>query len=238
MPAGAPRLYHINAKSAMGVHEKTWFLGAVANEKPRSAACTANTGRATLPVSGGKCPRGLPAYIILSQKVQWEKIQKYRCLTETHGFRSTDFRHTLQKRILFLVHVYKSNFSLGHFPRGIVSFTESADFPLRTPVRFLLVLPRNCSSEEGGMHCNCTIQLKELKVRAFSSLRNRCVSRHRTCSAGNLPGCRSFCPPDPGGDSAADLRYGSRRQCPCCFGTAAGNTGEPQCAKQRSLIRF
>ena len=36
-------------------------LGAVTYEKPRLAACAANVGRVTLPHSGGKCQRGLPA---------------------------------------------------------------------------------------------------------------------------------------------------------------------------------
>lgn len=68
-------------------------------------------------------------------------MQKYHSLTETHGFRSTDFRHSSQKAALFLVHVYKCDFFVGHFPCVIVSFTESAEFPLRTPIRFYWFSP-------------------------------------------------------------------------------------------------
>ena len=63
----APILYHIIPKRAMG--ECAFFkcnrMGAVSSQKPRSAACIANAGRAALPPSGGKCRRGLRVLAIL-----------------------------------------------------------------------------------------------------------------------------------------------------------------------------
>ncbi len=139
--------------------KKTWFLGAAANEKPRSAACTANTGRATLPVSGGECPRGLPAYIILCRKVQWE------CMKKTWFLGAAANEKPRSAACIANVGRATSPVSGGECPRGLPAcFADAIQNEESSPTGYFLQAPIFPLENAGGVSRSADRMFCEAKL--------------------------------------------------------------------------